>query len=546
MSKSSLYNRRDSNNKNENNELISNKYILDPNNIKELYNSNNVNNNKINNNNHKYSKNNNNEIYNTNDKKKSKYSNEYSIAPSPVLSLTTISSTKNNIESKNDLYKLSPSVSNSSLSETNLSTTNNSMTKPSLITTINQIDLKSIYLTSPILSSENLQVLPLVNTKKPNSLVSKETTKLNNEEINIKKSINSNEIFQFPYTPSSSLSFIPSYSELELNKMESVKKNSDDNIYVNFKENESSLNTDSKELTNRPTKLLENICNMDIYKPSTISQLNDYSIKNDDINEKEKLEKLKCIKEENDSSSNSIDTSINYSALPSSFDSNNLNNLNKIELINEETNISKRDNIIKCIAKTNTNTSTITINNEMATNNIFSSENNKRDGIHDNNNDVKNNNNEILTEINKEINMKTKMIINKNTINDNNTKEVSLMDIDEKEFKKEFNLSLENNKLNISQMLEEKLNDLLPIIKTENLTMSLNEETKHDNNSGDVKEIKKEINENKEINRNENNVNSKITNDDKSIDIKTKSFKEEDESEVLLGKKLKFYLKNKK
>ncbi|KAG4084428.1 hypothetical protein H8356DRAFT_1088799 [Neocallimastix lanati (nom. inval.)] len=274
VSNSSFYNPTNSNNKNENNELINNKYILDPNNIKEFFNA--SNNNSNNNNNE------NNEFYDlnisiNNNEKISKSNNEYSIAPSPILSLTTGIPIEKNFDSKNDPYKLSPSASNSSLPESNFLSSNTSIAKATLISS-NQPKSLSVPLTSPILSSENLQEFVATDIEKLNSFSSSKTTQLNNDELNMTKELNSNKKFQFPYTPSSSLSFI-----------EPIKDDNETNTFID--NNKTSSINDSKRLTNQPTKHLNNICNMEIYKPSTLLQLSNNKNKEEKKNEKEKLEK---------------------------------------------------------------------------------------------------------------------------------------------------------------------------------------------------------------------------------------------------------------
>lgn len=284
ISKSSPYNTTNSNNKTEKNELINNGYIFDSNKIKVLYNNSSNDNNK------------NSEFFDSNiglnnNKTNSKSNNEYPITPSPILSLTTIIPTKKSYESNNDPYKLSPSASNSSIPESNLS-----IKSPPTISstkTINESSNQSkslpISLTSPVLSNENLHELISKNTTKPVSYISTTIkTQLNNNEQKIKNEINPKEKSQFPYTPSSSLSFIS--SELELNKTNSIKQENDIKTFINYEKNESSSNNESKNLIKPSNKLLENIYNIEIYKP-----LNNYSSKDKESKEKEKIENSKDI-----------------------------------------------------------------------------------------------------------------------------------------------------------------------------------------------------------------------------------------------------------
>jgi hypothetical protein len=127
------------------------------------------------------------------------------------------------------------------------------------------------------------------------------------------------------------------------------------------------------------------------------------------------------------------------------------------------------------------------------------------------------------------------MNIDKNSKSNINNKDGSFMDIDKNKNKNISNKTSETNKLNISQILEERLSNIMPIMKKENLAVSIVENSK----LHEVKEIEKEVNENK--------IELRIIDNDKTLkkDTKIKSSNEEDENEMFLGKKIKNLLRKK-
>jgi len=237
-----------------------------------------------------------------------------------------------------------------------------------------------------------------------------------------------------------------------------------------------------------------------------------------------------------------MDTSIGYSFSDLSILYDINNNANKIDQSDIEKKNNNENNIKECKKETTINNPILASTKENATYNTtnYNNDNNypKNNKFYNNNNnsDIKNNNNdEILNEIKKDINITIEMNIDKNSKSNINNKDGSFMDIDKNKNKNISNKTSETNKLNISQILEERLSNIMPIMKKENLAVSIVENSK----LHEVKEIEKEVNENK--------IELRIIDNDKTLkkDTKIKSSNEEDENEMFLGKKIKNLLRKK-
>jgi len=239
----SLQNISNINNANEKSKITNNTPVnLVGNNINEIYNKSNI-------------YNSNPKVILQNNEKGTKFN---TITTSPLLQLA--SHPKKEFDVSKEPYKLSPSTSVSSIMDYNVSL-------PSSLPVINEaIDPQQINISKPTTLSINT---PVLSSENLNELISFSTTKC-----------------QFPYTPSSSLSFVSStgFGKTKLNS----NINDEINNYLNIKEVESPINENQNQ--NQPLKstsgLLKNIYNMEIYGPTTTT-LNDYSIINNPEDKKD-------------------------------------------------------------------------------------------------------------------------------------------------------------------------------------------------------------------------------------------------------------------
>ena len=211
------------------------------------------------------------------------HSKPNTLIDSPLLELT-IPQHLNKINNNNntttkDIYKLSPSDSvssiadaNGALTTTSLTTTTTTTTGTSQIpTTIHSSISMSLSLTSPALSNDNIHELLSTHSNS------------NTKGISLTPSSKP----QFPYTPSSSLSFASS-SEFDPNSTK-LEGDIDLSTYLSTITEEESPKEDGKPPP--PSKLINNIYNMEIYNPS-IPSFNDYTIKTnqDEVGVEEEVE----------------------------------------------------------------------------------------------------------------------------------------------------------------------------------------------------------------------------------------------------------------